>query len=318
MPFNTSPLRPVTDSEAETYAREGVVCLREVFHPEWLASLEGPARRLLIDKADFGLLPNNPGRYMARRIPEFRRFVFESPVGEAAARAMRSREVRFFFDEIFAKKPQSEEKTIWHTDRMGWPVTPDTTMVPSLWIPLTPITKANSLEVIAGTHTTPVDYWLFSPNARKMIKPEGRAPHPDGESLRAHPDYAGRFRTWDMAPGDMLVVHPWALHYSHGNPTDDWRIALSVRVFGDDVRWSPRPDCLNIAGVSFDEMIEGEKPGGDLFPLLWSEDGRRDGDGRYPRGFATSWSEAAARAAEVNPYALYTKLREADTAHAAE
>jgi len=312
MTYNGRPLRPVTADDAETYARDGVVCLRQVFDPEWLKSLEGPARALLIDKRDYGLLPNNPGRYMARRIPEFRRFVFESPLGEAAAAALGSREVRFFFDEIFAKKPQSTDKTIWHTDRMGWPVTPDTTMVPSIWIPLTPITKANSLEVIAGTHTTPVDYWLFSPNARKMIRPEGRAPHPDGEALRTDPAYRDRFLTWDMAIGDMLVVHPWALHYSHGNPTDDWRIALSVRVFGDDVRWSPRPDCLNIAGVSFDEMIEGEKPGGDLFPLLWSADGRRDDDSRYPRGFATTWSQTERRD-DVNEYETFNRLRNADT-----
>ena len=87
----------------------------------------------------------------------------------------------------------------------------------------------------------------------------------------------------------MLVLHPWTLHYSHGNTDDDWRIALSVRIFGDDIRWKPRPDCLNIAGVSFDEMIEGEIPGGTLFPRLWASDGSRDGDEHYPRGFATQW-----------------------------
>jgi len=311
MPFNTSPLRPVSADDAATYARDGVVCLRRVFDPEWLHAMAGPARQLLIDKADFGLLPNNPGRYMARTIPEFRRFVFESPLGEAAALALGSTTARFFFDEIFAKKPQSTDKTIWHNDRMGWPVTPETMMVPSLWIPLTPITKANSLEVIARTQDNNERYWLFSPNARQMIRPADRVSHPDGEALRDDPAYAGRFLTWDMAVGDMLVVHPRALHYSHGNPTDDWRIALSVRVFGDDVRWSPRPDCLNIAGVSFDEMIEGEAPGGDLFPLLWSTDGRRDDDSRYPRGFATTWG--AQRRDDVNEYAVFQKLQAADT-----
>lgn len=119
MPFNHRPLRPVTDAKADLYAREGVVCLRRVFDPEWLESLAGPARELLIARRDFGLLPNNPGRYMARVIPAFRRFAFESPMAEAAGQVLRSREIRFFFDEIFAKGPQSEEKTIWHCDRMG-------------------------------------------------------------------------------------------------------------------------------------------------------------------------------------------------------
>jgi hypothetical protein len=309
MPFNDRPLRPVSDDDSATYARDGVVCLRRVFDPEWLHSMERQARRLLIDKADFGLLPNNPGRYMARTIPEFRRFIFESPLGEAAAKAIGSSTARFFFDEIFAKKPHSTEKTIWHNDRMGWPVTSETTMVPSLWVPLTPIVKANSLEVIAGTQLNDDKYWLFSPNALQMIRPADRLPHPNGESLRADPAYAGRFLTWDLDVGDMLVVHPRALHYSHGNPTDDWRIALSVRVFGDDVRWAPRPDCLNIAGVSFDEMIAGEPPDGDLFPLLWSADGRRDDDSRYPRGFATTWS--ANRREELNEYGKFETLQAA-------
>ncbi len=240
MALNKHPLRPVSDEDIATYARDGVVCLRQVFDPEWLKSIEGPARELLIDKTDFGLLPNAPGRYMARTMPDFRRFVFESPVAEAAAQVMQSKEVRFFFDEIFAKKPQSTEKTIWHNDRMGWPV--EGFMVPSLWIPLTPIVKSNSLEVIAGTQGYDTRHWLFSPNARQMIRPDDRPQHMDREAWRNDPEYADRFLTWDMEVGDMLVVHPWALHYSHGNPTDDWRIAVSIRVFGDDIRWAPRPD----------------------------------------------------------------------------
>jgi len=301
MPLNRSPLRPISQEDVDTYARDGVVCLRNVFDPAWIESLLPVAMRLLVDKEDFGLLPTYPGRYMSRTIPEFRRFVFESPVAEAAARTMQSKAARFFFDEIFAKAPQSGEKTIWHTDRMGWPVVGH--MVPSLWIPLTPITEANSLEVIAGSQTQDVKYWLFSPNARKMIKPPDRAPHPDCEPLRDDPNV--RFLRWTMDPGDMLVVHPWALHYSNGNPTDGWRVAISVRVFGDDIRWAPRPDCVNLAGVSWDEMIEGDAPEGPLFPLLWSEDGRRDDDSQFPRGFATRWQRA--RKKDVNEYELFTK-----------
>jgi hypothetical protein len=101
------------------------------------------------------------------------------------------------------------------------------------------------------------------------------------------------------------VVHPWALHYSHGNPTDDWRIAVSVRVFGDDIRFEPRPDCVNLAGVSLDEMIAGEPPSGPLFPLLWSAEGHRDDDSEFPRGFATRWTRA--RRADVNEYDAFNK-----------
>ena len=293
--------RPITAEEIETYARDGVVCLRGVIDPEWIQLLRPAAERITIHGEDVGLLPTYPGRYMARRVPEFRQFIFQSPLGEAAGRVMQSKQVRFFFDEFFVKGPQSSEQTIWHTDRMGWPVVGS--MVPSLWLPLTPITHANSLEVILGSHTRDVRYWLFSPNARQMQRPEDRAPHPDEAALRADPD--NRFATFEMTPGDLLILHPWLLHYSHGNPTDGWRIAVSVRVFGDDIRWKPRPDCVNLAWISFDEMLEGEAPAGPLFPVLWSEDGFRDTDEDYPRGFATTWIRE--RRAGINEYEEFTR-----------
>lgn len=286
MTADPSLLRPITTDEADEYHDNGVVCLREIIDPEWMRAMRPLAKRIAGDGEDFGLLPSYPGRYLARTVAPFRRFVFDSPLGEAAAAVLRSKCVRFFFDEIFAKAPRSEDATIWHTDRMGWPVTG--VMVPSLWIPLTAVTAADGLECIAGSHTQDVRYWLFSPNARQMIKPQDRVPHPDEAALRADP--GNRFVSWAMEPGDVLVVHPWTLHYSHGNHSDDWRLALSVRVFGDDIRWAPRPDCVNLAGVSFDEMIPGEPPAGPLFPILWSEDGRRDDDRHYPRGFAATWS----------------------------
>lgn len=308
MALNTSPLNAVTQEDIETYHRDGVVCLRGVLNQDWIEMLGPIARRLIVDKEDFGLLPTIPGRYMARCIPEFRKLIFESALGQVCGQLLGSREIRFFFDEVFAKPPQSDSKTIWHTDRMGWPTVGN--MVPSLWLPLTPVSRANCLECIAGSHNQDVRYWLFSPNARQMIKPDDRASHPDCEPLRN--DGKTKFLTWDMDAGDLLVVHPWTLHYSGGNPTDDWRVAVSVRMFGDDIRWAPRPDCVNLAGVSFDEMIEGEKPQGSHFPLIWSEDGRADGDEHYPKGFATTWPRKDM--GTVNEDAIFKTLKQKEDA----
>ena len=308
MAFNTEPLRAITDEDRDAYQRDGVVCLREVFDPEWLESLMPAARRIAIDEEDVGLLPSAPGRYMSRVIPEYRRFVFESPMAQAAAQAIGSSKATFFFEEFFAKPPKSDSKTLWHCDRMGWPV--NGVMVPSIWIPLHDVKAENSLEFMAGTHRDDVRYWLFSPNARQMIKPDDRVAHPDEAKLRATP--GARFLNWDMKAGDMLVLHPWTLHFSSGNTAEQWRIAISARIFGDDITWNPRPDCLNIAGVSFDEMVPGNPPGGPLFPVLWSEDGQRDGDDHYPKGFATTWD--ATRRDTVNEDALFEELRKKQAA----
>jgi hypothetical protein len=241
------------------------------------------------DEEDFGLLPVARFNFMSRVIPEFRALVLDSALGEACGRTLRSREIRLYFDQLFGKGRQSDSKTVWHNDRGGWPVSGQ--MVPSFWMPLTPIVKANSLEVIANTHRDDVIYWNLTNNSRKLMRPANAQNVPDGELLRGQPGY--RFLTWDMAPGDALLLHPWALHYSAGNPTDAWRIAISVRVFGDDIRWEPRPECLNLAGCSFDEMTPGERPMGAVTPLIWSQDGRRDPLADYPSGFATRWSPEA-------------------------
>lgn len=291
---NTELLRPISSREIDEYRENGVVCLRQVIDAAWMERMRPLAKRVAVDGEDVGLLPTYPGRYLARTVPEFREFVFESPIGQLAANIMESRTVRFFFDEIFAKAPHSDDATIWHADRMGWPISGK--MVPSLWIPLTSVAEEDGLECIVGSHTQDVRYWLFSQNARQMVKPPDRVSHPDEAALRADP--TNRFVSFEAEPGDVLVVHPWTLHYSHGNNADHWRLALSVRVFGDDIRWQPRPDCVNLAGVSFDEMIVDEPPAGPLFPVLWSADRPRDDDSRFPRGFATTWSSE--RRSEVN------------------
>lgn len=288
--MNRHLINPITPEDVEIYRRDGVVRLRQVFDQDWVNMLLPAAREAKRDRSRFGLLPTiSSPRFMARTIPEFRKFAFESPLGEACGKVLQSKEIRFFFDEIFAKPPRSEQRTIWHSDRAGWPI--EGKMTPSIWTALTPITKSNSLECIAGSHGHDRLYWLFSPNARKMIRPEDRPIQPDGEALRGHPDV--KFLAWDMAPGDILIIHPWTLHYSCGNPSDDWRFAVSSRVFGDDIRWDPRPDCNNLAGVSFDEMIPGEKPQGPLFPVIYSEDGDCDTGEEFARGFATTWAHDA-------------------------
>ena len=252
MALNTSPLREITQEDIDTYNRDGAVCIRKVLNQEWVDILLEQAREVIVEKKDVGLLPTIPGRYMARCLPDYRKLMFEGPVAEAAGKVLQSKEIRFFFDEFFAKPPQSDAATLWHCDRMAFPVEGK----------LVPFPTADELE--------------FS------------------------------------EPGDMLVVHPWVLHYSAGNPTDDWRVAISERVFGDDIRWAPRPDCLNIAGVSFDEMLDGEKPEGPLFPLLWSQDGRKEDDSEYPRGFATRWPKRDMGG--VNEYDTFKKMKEKEDA----
>lgn len=284
--MNKHPLTPVTEQDADAYARDGAVCLRNIFDQDWIKVLKEETVRIAGDPLAAGLLPHGGDKHMCRVSDVFRHYIFESPAAEATAHALRSREVRFFYDQLFLKEPVAAPSTYWHTDIGGWPVSGG--MTPSVWMPLTPVRKHYSLEVLAGSHLDQQPWWNITRNSKWMTRPADRPLFPDFEERRDDPSLT--FLAWDMDPGDLLIVHPGAFHYSSGNPAEETRMALSTRWFGDDIRWAPRPDCVNHPGISFDEMITGQKPEGDLFPLVWSEDGRRDSPDALPRGFAARWS----------------------------
>ena len=82
---NSSPLRPVTDEDRATYERDGCVVLRGVCNQAWIDRLLPVAKRIAIDKEDFGLLPTYPGRYMSRTVSEFRDLVFNGPLDKSIA-----------------------------------------------------------------------------------------------------------------------------------------------------------------------------------------------------------------------------------------
>lgn len=269
--MNKHPLHPVTQDHIDTYKRDGVVCLRSMFSREWIDFLLPEA-----EAARDGKIPRLSGNFgdmhLWRRSEVFRQYVFESPAAEIVGRTMRSKEVRFFFEKVWAKKPRSTDATRWHTDQMSFPVEGE--MAPSFWMALTPVTKENSLECVAGSHRDTTRYWNWTYNSEQMIRPPDRPEFIDYNSRRDEPGVT--ILSWDMEPGDCLLIHPSCYHYSCGNPLDQWRIALSTRWFGDDVTWDPRPESINVPGVSFGEMVKGAKPAGPYVPLIWSEDGRQE------------------------------------------
>jgi hypothetical protein len=47
---------------------------------------------------------------------------------------------------------------------------------------------------------------------------------------------------------------------------------LSTRWFGDDVRWDPHPECINIPGMPMAAMERGQPvTQDDIFPVVWHD-----------------------------------------------
>lgn len=303
--MNSKPLGPVTQEHKDAYRRDGVVLLQGMIDHEWVAILLDEWRRIserISDPRELYCLPEPlieadprlkeeiesivrleaearrlyteqmPGfircKYMHHWSEPFRRFVDESPAAEMVGRTIGAGSVRFFFDAMFMKEPACRTKTYWHSDHTAWPVQGD--HVPTMWMPLLPVCReVSSLEIIAGSHLAPDEGWPNTYNAKKLGRPADRPAWTDWEARRGDPGVA--FLSFDMEPGDVLIMHPRVYHGGGANlhPSQP-RIALSTRWFGDDLVWDPRPECITIPGKPLHAMQPGAAVADDqAFPVLW-------------------------------------------------
>ena len=259
----------VTEQERATYEADGVVCLRRAFLQEWLSFLEGAVEEAMAAPGPNAeeFVAEGAGRFfgdleLALRLPKFRRFAFESPAAEIAARVMEASRVNFFYDQLLVKEPGTSEVTPWHQDQPYWAVSGH--QVCSVWLPLDPIPEEVSVEYVCGSHKWPE----FSPYHFADGSPyvgTGLSPLPDIEGNRHNYD----IRRFEMQPGDCLVFHAMIVHGAPGNSGRHRRRALATRWCGDDARYYRRPGEVAIPtidpGLPDGALLEGER-----FPLVWT------------------------------------------------
>lgn len=275
--MNRTPQNPVTAADRETYQRDGVVCLRGMVDREWIERMEKAvnfamdaphplARRREVTQA----LGGTSGRSHINTFvwawnDDFRDWVLNSPCAEIAARIMGVDEVRFFYDQVFVKEPNTAERTDWHQDLPFWPMRGND--IASVWVALTDVSAENSrLEYIAGSHKWGKFYAAAIPDKDARFKSD-LEPCPDFSLRRGDPTL--KFLHWDMQAGDCLVHHPLVVHGSDGNfSLKRRRAAISTRYMGPDARWDPRPAVMAITGDP--QLAPGAYPADDrVFPVAW-------------------------------------------------
>jgi ectoine hydroxylase-related dioxygenase (phytanoyl-CoA dioxygenase family) len=212
--------------------------------------------------------PGESGRFhvnsfVSRWDDDFEDFVLHSPGAEIAGQLLDADEIRFFYDQIFVKEPQTASITQWHHDLPFWPVRGE--QIVSIWLALTPVTKETSgVQYAAGSHRWNKFYRAITPDEDPRFTTATEA-CPD---FIANPDPAVRLLSWDMEPGDVLVHHPLTAHGASGNTSSDHRrLAISTRYMGSGVTWDPRPATMSIPDAV------GIEPGAPLtcdpFPVVW-------------------------------------------------
>jgi ectoine hydroxylase-related dioxygenase (phytanoyl-CoA dioxygenase family) len=264
----------IGEPDIEAYQRDGAVCIRQLFSAEEIRRLRaGIDQNLqkLSPRAIVASGPDDPGHFVEDfcnwQVNEnYRRFIFESPLAETAGRLMRSNSARLYHDHMLTKEPRTRQATPWHQDQPYYNI--DGRQNVSFWIPVDPVSRESTLEIVAGSHLGP---WLMP---RSFMDSQARW-FPEG-SLADLPDVdaqRGNFNilAWCLEPGDAVCFHMLALHGTRGVTDGHRRRVFSVRFLGDDIRHAPRrwKTSPEFPGLNV-ELAAGAPMDHALFPKLWS------------------------------------------------
>ena len=261
-----------TEQDVADYQRDGAVCIRKLLTPDEVELLKAGIETNLAHPSPLGMVasrPDDPGRFFEdfcnwQDIPQFRRFIFDTPLAPLAQRLMQSTTVRLYHDHLLVKEPGTRQRTPWHQDQPYYNV--DGLQNISFWIPVDPVPRASTLEFIAGSHRGP---WLmprtFMTNQAKWFPEGSLAELPDIENHREDFCILG----WDLQPGDLVCFHMLSLHASAGVDGTHRRRVYSVRFLGDDMTHAPRPWVTSPPFPGLDQALPAGAPMDHaLFPLM--------------------------------------------------
>jgi ectoine hydroxylase-related dioxygenase (phytanoyl-CoA dioxygenase family) len=220
----------VTQQDVDAFQRDGVVAVRGLL-VDWIEPLRAAMPELLetsydpVKKAGYEMavvVRANDG--MWRTNETFRRFLFESPVGEVATTVMRSAEARLYEDLLLYRQLGADGEVNWHRDAPRWPLTG--TQLSSIWFSLEEVTaETGAMRFIAGSHR----------DGDELVSRDPRSPN-ETTSLGDRP-----VTIVEAQPGDVTVFHPRAIHTVYGSAPDRPRRSFTIRLTGDDVRFHPKP-----------------------------------------------------------------------------
>jgi len=284
--MNSDLLRTITREEVETYQRDGVLLLQNMFDKDWIEllnkgldkNIEAPTRRSRIWYKD------TSGRSMFydhtawQNIEEYKKFIFNSPAAQICGRLTGSATINFFFDSVFVRSTGTQFETPWHQDEPYWSVEGHDSC--SLWLPLVLVKQKSSLSFVPGSHHLKsvfkqYNFGDLNPERKKNVDQVdfseiAEQKFPD---INADPERFGVI-SWNMQPGDCIAFNGRTMHGGSGKLDDDCELRVfTTKWLGDDIRIKFRDYGMD-PDHSVD-MIEkglksGDRPGTDLYPQIWA------------------------------------------------
>lgn len=274
---------------AAEYHDQGFTVLHDVFSPEEVETLKSIALRLeehAAAQADtpppHGECAVQPGleatpsdfafrdfghslamMYASHVYPQMQETVRTSRLPSLVAELIGSRSLRYYFDEVHIKRPNSDNATPYHHDLASLPFTGS--QIPICWSSFTPYrADAAPLSLIPGSHLLPT---LFYPSQRgKGAEIPGYSPLPTLEEFADR--YGLTLQVPESGPGDCIVFHPRTVHGAPPNRSQETRIGFVCRWIGEDAVY--RANAMSLPEPRLRGAPMTEERFERLYPICWT------------------------------------------------
>ena len=282
--MNTEILRPLTTVEVDTYHRDGVLLLKNMFDKDWIELLnkgldvncESPTERSRIwDKDDLGHIMFYD-TLAWKEIEEYKKFIFNSPAAQICGQLMKSTTVNFFFDAVFVRSAGTKFETPWHQDEPYWSI--EGYDACTLWMPLVPVKEKNCLSFVPRSHRfksvfNQKNFAEITGNPKDQVDFSNVADQ-EFPDINADPKRFGVV-SWELQPGDCIAFNGRTMHGGSGKLANDTNLKVfTTKWLGDDARIKFRnygmdPDFSSL--MTTKGLKSGDRPDTDLYPLVWSK-----------------------------------------------
>jgi ectoine hydroxylase-related dioxygenase (phytanoyl-CoA dioxygenase family) len=218
---------------------EQLAACKSVF--DWGVAHPGPYATVLFDGSEHRTHNENANPNLVER---GNALVRSLPFGDVFSALWGSQHVWYYAEELFAKEGGKSGRSPWHQDTSYLPWAGEHWA--NAWISFEALPKRNALEVVRGSHHgTRYDGTTFA-NPNDPTEPlhggDALPRLPEIEAIRKEDPNAFDVLSWAIRPGDVMVLHPGALH--GGAPVDAAcpdRHTLVLRFFGDDATFRALP-----------------------------------------------------------------------------
>eukprot|EP00730_Choanoeca_flexa_P016513 TRINITY_DN7821_c0_g2_i1.p1 TRINITY_DN7821_c0_g2~~TRINITY_DN7821_c0_g2_i1.p1 ORF type:complete len:269 (+),score=43.15 TRINITY_DN7821_c0_g2_i1:116-922(+) len=234
----------LSEEELKTFQKDGFLVKRNAIDADWIEAL-----RRGIDAN-----MSEPGQYVERlqheskgggtyfgdylnwqRIPEYKRFIYESNINQLAAQVLGGSTV-FYHEHVLVKEPGTFKTTPWHHDQPYYPINGD--QVCSIWMPLDPVDSRNGLQLLPGSHKAGMRIPRHFATACNYEPVDEQSL----EGFKSVPDVNEKDAVvHDMQPGDVLIFHMRTLHAAPANELARSRRVFVTRWLGHDATFRTRP-----------------------------------------------------------------------------